>query len=181
MKLELACGNFKEEGWIGVDIRPTEKTDVVFDLLTFPWPWDDESVDEIRCDHFVEHIPLADNAEGKDLFFCFFDEIWRILKPGGTAQITAPYYTSYRAWQDPTHRRPIVDHSFLYVNLATRVEWNVDHYPVEADFEFTYGYRFTNARWQNANDEARQFALQHYNSVADDLIVNLKKPDRQDE
>jgi predicted SAM-dependent methyltransferase len=56
IRLDLACGQSPREGFEGVDFfAPNAKHKV--DLLKFPWPWADNSVDEINCSHFVEHIP----------------------------------------------------------------------------------------------------------------------------
>lgn len=185
IKLSLACGGNKPEGFKGVDITKTKDTNYVLDLLTFPWhEFADNSVDEIECSNFVEHIPHGDAQH--DLFFQFFDEIHRILKPAefdpanpniavkGFARITAPYYSSMRAWQDPTHQRAISEASFLYLNKQWRIDNKLDHYPVACDFDFSYGYVIT-PEWQNRSQEAQTFAVQHYLNVVSDIQVLLTK------
>ena len=80
VRLSLACGDRKPEGFYGVDVVKTEAADFVQDLMQFPWSqFPDNSVDEIEVSHFVEHIPHGDGYH--DPFFQFFDEIYRILKP----------------------------------------------------------------------------------------------------
>ncbi len=185
IKLSLACGGNKPEGFKGVDIFKTDEADYVQDLLTFPWSqFADNSVDEIECSNFVEHIPHGDSRH--DPFFQFFDEIYRILKPAtfdpnnpniplsGIARITCPYYSSMRAWQDPTHNRAISEASFLYLNKQWRVDNKLDHYPVTCDFDFNYAY-VLNPQWQNRNQEAQAFAIQHYFNVVTDIQVQLIK------
>jgi hypothetical protein len=185
LKLSLACGGAKPEGFKGVDIVKTKDADYVQDLLTFPWSqFADNSVDEIECQNFVEHIPHGDSRD--DPFFQFFDEIHRILKPAefdpanpnipikGFARIVCPYYSSMRAWQDPTHQRAISEASFLYLNRQWRVDNNLDHYPVTCDFDFSYGYVIA-PEWQNRNQEAQAFAIKHYNNVVTDIQVQLVK------
>jgi hypothetical protein len=185
LKLSLACGSNKPEGFKGVDIAKTADTDYVMDLLKFPWDqFADNSVDEIECSHFVEHIPHGDGYH--DPFFQFFDEIHRILKPAefdpanpnvatkGFARITCPYYSSMRAWQDPTHQRAISEASFLYLNKQWRIDNRLDHYPVECDFDFSYGY-VVNPTWQNRNQEAQSFAFQNYINSVSDIQVMLTK------
>src|ERR687886_2920965 len=79
LKLALACGDHKPEGFKGVDLIKTKSVDYVQDLLKFPWSqFKAESVDEIECTNFVEHIPHGDGFN--DPFFQFFDELHRILK-----------------------------------------------------------------------------------------------------
>ncbi len=55
MKLDLGCGPKKKAGFIGVDQLPMAGVDVVADLRVTPWPWLDDSVDQVHCAHFVEH------------------------------------------------------------------------------------------------------------------------------
>jgi hypothetical protein len=185
LKLSLACGGNKPEGFKGVDIVKTHATDYVFDILKFPWrDIGDESVDEIECSNFVEHIPHGDSRH--DPFFQFFDEIYRVLKPAefdpvnpniptkGFARIVCPYYSSIRAWQDPTHQRAISEMSFLYLNKEWRKNNQLDHYPISCDFDFYYGYVIT-PEWQNRSQEAQQFAIQHYINVVTDISVQLVK------
>jgi len=185
LRLSLACGDNKPEGFKGVDIAPTASADYALDLLSFPWKqFADNSVEEIECSHFVEHIPHGDGYH--DPFFQFFDELYRILKPAefdpnnpnialkGFARITCPYYSSMRAWQDPTHQRAISEASFLYLNRQWRLDNKLNHYPVTCDFDFSYGY-VLQPEWQNRSQEAQAFAIQHYHNVVSDIQVLLTK------
>jgi hypothetical protein len=185
LRLSLACGDNKPEGFKGVDIAKTDSTDYVQNLLEFPWKqFADNSVDEIECSHFVEHIPHGDGYH--DPFMQFFDEIHRILKPAefdpanpnipvkGFARITCPYYSSMRAWQDPTHQRAISEASFLYLNKQWRIDNRLDHYPITCDFDFSYGY-VVSPEWQNRSQETQTFAIQHYINVVSDIQVTLTK------
>ena len=185
LKLSLACGGNVPEGFKGVDIVTVDGVDYVQDLLKFPWSqFADNSVDEIECSNFVEHIPHGDSFN--DPFYQFFDEIHRILKPAtfdpnnpnipltGIARIVCPYYSSIRAWQDPTHQRAISEASFLYLNKQWRIDNKLDHYPVSCDFDFNYGYVLS-PEWQNRSQEAQTFAIQHYINVVSDIQVQLIK------
>lgn len=165
MKLDLACGQRKREGFLGVDRLQLDGVDIVHDLDVFPWPWEDDSVEEINCMHYLEHVP--------DLI-PFMDECYRILAPGGTMFVIAPYYASVRATQDPTHKRAISEMSFMYFNKGWRDTNLLDHYQITCDFDFTYGYQFVPA-WQNRSEEARAFALAHYMNVVLDIHVTLTK------
>lgn len=185
LKLSLACGDNVPEGFLGVDIAKTKSTTYVQDLLKFPWKqFKSNSVDEIDISHFVEHIPHGNGYN--DPFFQFFDEVYRILKPAefdpsnpnipikGFVNVVGPYYSSMRAWQDPTHQRALSEATFLYLNKEWRVNNKLDHYPVTCDFDFSYGYQ-VNPDWQNRNEEARAFAIQHYVNVVSDIQVMLTK------
>lgn len=55
MKLDIACGQRKQEGFMGIDICDIPGVDIVWDLETFPWPiWNNEVTDFV-CSHYVEH------------------------------------------------------------------------------------------------------------------------------
>lgn len=103
------------------------------DVLQFPWPWEDSSVDEIHCSHFIEHIPM-ELRDGQDLFFAFFDEVYRVLKPEGSATFIWPDLQTTRAFMDPTHRRFIPKESMLYLNADWRKQNRLDHYRVKCNF-----------------------------------------------
>jgi predicted SAM-dependent methyltransferase len=165
MKLDLGCGKNKQPDFIGVDCVEMEGVDKVMDLEVFPWDFEDESVEEIYCSHYIEHTP--------DLMK-FMDECYRILKPGGKATFLAPYYNSVRAWQDPTHKRAISEATFLYFNKGWREQNKLEHYPIKSDFDYTYGYFFY-PLWVNRSEEAKNFAIIHYTNVIMDIQAILTK------
>lgn len=174
-KVNIACGQQKQEGFIGVDKVKTSTTDIVHDLEIFPWPFEDNSVDEVICSHYVEHT--------KDLIK-FMDELYRIMKKPyinekgeevkSKVTIVAPYYSSIRCWQDPTHVRAISEFSFLYFNKIWREQNKLDHYGIQSDFDFSYGYAMDPA-WTTRSEEARVFAMKYYINVITDIHVTLTK------
>jgi tetratricopeptide (TPR) repeat protein len=163
LKLDIACGQRKSPGFCGVDIW--EGADIICNLEQFPWPFADDSVDEIFCSHYIEHVP--------DLV-SFANELHRIMKVGAKAVITAPYYSSIRAWQDPTHVRPISENTFLYFNSQWRLLNKLDHYPIVSDFDFQV-FIVYNPDWEGKPDEELRFAAKHYINVIDDIRVILTK------
>lgn len=176
LKLDLGCGQNKvSPEHKGVDIW--EGADIVHDLTKFPYPFEDNSVDEIVCNHFVEHL------DG-ETFMKFMDECYRILKPAnsnlhasateGLLKITSPYYTSMRCWQDPTHKQAISEAKFLYFNKKWREDNKLSHYPIKSDFDFTFGYMI-NGPWNTKSEEAKTFAITHYNNTIADISVILTK------
>jgi SAM-dependent methyltransferase len=169
MKLNLACGRNKIDGWHNVDINSRVAPNEQLDLLKFPWPYGDASVEEIFCSHFVEHIG--------DELIDFMDEAHRILKPGGTFRIRCPYYTSIRAWQDPTHKRPVSEFLFYYFNAEQRKTLGVDHYPIKSDFEIAeLRYHYPEDMRQMPEEERGFMRVHAWNTVAD-IEVLLKKHD----
>lgn len=95
VKLDLGCGKNKKAGFIGVDNISFDGVDVVHDLRT-QWPWEKESVEEVHCSHFLEHLTNAERVH-------FWNELYRVMKPGAKAQIIVPHWSSGRAYGDPTH------------------------------------------------------------------------------
>ena len=48
LKLNLGCGNQRPDGFVNVDASARCKPDILHNLETFPWPFDDNSVAEAR-------------------------------------------------------------------------------------------------------------------------------------
>ena len=166
IRYDLACGDSKKEGFTGVDICKTDSVDIVCDLNKYPWTFaEDNSVDEIFSSMFVEHV--GDIVK-------FMEEIYRILKVGGTCTLIAPYYSSIRCWQDPTHVRAISEATFLYYNKKWMDENKLSHYGIKADFDYTFGYNM-DPMWASRSDEAKSFAVKHYINVVSDIQVVLTK------
>jgi len=104
-KLDIGCGNKKVLGAIGMDNAPLSAVDVVHDLNVTPYPFDDNFFDEIYCNHILEHLP--------DLL-SVMEELCRIAKPGALIKVSVPYWSSQRAFKDPTHVRYFTEHTFDY-------------------------------------------------------------------
>lgn len=197
-RLDLACGNNKRENFKGVDLVKTESTDYVVDLQQFPWPIESESVEEINCSHYIEHIPhtnyraeinkileesnnfeefktnFKNNPPELDGFIKFINEIYRILKPGGTVKIIAPYYSSIRSIGDPTHIRQIGDSTVWYLSNKWITDNKLDHYKFKCNFEVKLSYYVTNEMTLRS-EEVRNKAIVHDLNVVDDIIIDLIK------
>ena len=173
MKLNLACGEKKREGedWLNVDLSSDCAPDFQFDLKKFPWIWLDSSVSEIYCSHFIEHI-------GEELI-PFMEECYRVLEPGGTAHFEMPYYTSIRAWQDPTHKRPISEFTFHYFNKIWLREQGIGHYDIKADFKIEeIRYHYPPELKDMPKDELMNLQHHAWNTVMDfEVILKAIKGD----
>lgn len=189
LKISIAGGQNIPEGFVGMDIVKLPNVKYVGDILNFGensvWKQiEDNSVDEIESSHFIEHIPHGDGFH--DPFFKFFDEVYRVLKPAkfsaenpnipisGFARFVAPYYSSMRAWQDPTHQRAISDMTFYYLSKEWREMNKLDHYDVHCDFKFVGSYN-VNGRLQNRNIEYQQTAYATQINAIDDIVALLWK------
>lgn len=164
-RYDLACGQNRREGFVGIDATKGDCVDMVVDLEAYPWPIETSSAEELHCSHFVEHV--------EDLC-AFMDEAYRIAKPDATMTIIHPYYTSVRAWQDPTHRRAINEVTWYYFNTEWRETQRLDHYPVQCDWEVVSIAAAYNDPWHLKSAETQEFARLHYFNVISDLTVILK-------
>jgi len=106
MKLNLGCGTDIRSGYVNCDTLALDGVDKVFDLNHLPYPFDDNSADEVCMKHVLEHL----NTDLPKIM----EELHRILKPGGRLLIKVPYYNSRGAWVDPTHRRCFAFDTFMY-------------------------------------------------------------------
>lgn len=192
LRLDLACGNNKREGFLGVDISPDTQADLIIDLNKYPWEVlrykylddgkrhppnindlindtndviRDDSVFEIHCSHFIEHVT--------DLK-AFMEEIYRILIPGGRVTFYAPYYSSIRALQDFTHKRVISEATFLYFNKAWMDANKLQHYDVRCDFAILSTKFLFNAEYKTRAQDAQEWARKHNINAVDDIEVVLQ-------
>lgn len=147
MKLDLGSANRPRDGFESVDLYHPEATHKI-NLWQFPFPWKDNSVEELACSHFLEHLPARDVLrsdcnvygfiyQGWDFLFAFMSECYRILQPNGIMHIVVPNARCNRAFQDPTHRRFFVEEVFCYFSKAWREANGLNHYNINCDFDFT--------------------------------------------
>lgn len=110
INIDLGCGENKQAGFIGVDLRDANGVDIVQDLEKYPWKdIPDNVADLVFASHLLEHINPAGGG-----FIKFMDEIWRITKFGGRLMASFPYAGSPGYWQDPTHVNGITEVTIAY-------------------------------------------------------------------
>jgi hypothetical protein len=178
LKLDLGCGENCQVGFTGVDLyAPSAK--VKLDLLAWDlskgkfaqWPWKDNTVDEIFCSHFVEHIPAH-------LRWKFFEECWRIMKLGATMRIFAPNWKSERAYGDMTHQWPPFSTMALYYLQRGWREANkltYGPYDIKCNFDLQAGATAISPAFSDRTPEAQQFAAAHYCESFPDMWAILTK------
>jgi predicted SAM-dependent methyltransferase len=96
IRLDIGCGDQKQPGFMGMDVRKLEGVDFVHDVQVFPYPFPDNSCLQLLMSHLWEHIEPKFRVD-------VMNELWRITKPGGQLLLSCPYATSTGAFQDPTH------------------------------------------------------------------------------
>jgi len=107
MKLNMGCGEYDRrlgEGWVNVDVRPEVNPDVVWDLEKTPYPWSDESADEIIWKDTLEHLSWRVIED-------VLRECRRILKKSGSMYIQCPD-------MEDIARRVLLDPNFKFGELS---------------------------------------------------------------
>lgn len=170
IKLDFGCGPHKREGYFGVDSIQFEGVDLVFDLTQTPYPWEDNSVDEIHSSHFVEHLTNKERI-------LFFNECYRILKPKGKMEIITPHWSHERAYGDPTHQwPPVTSWMYFYLNADWR-KVNAPHVGYTCDFDYNLiGTHDPNDVWvAMRNQETKGILMTRNINTVTDLIAHLTK------
>jgi hypothetical protein len=167
IKLDLGCGPNKKEGFIGVDARQFDgKVDEIVDLSQGVWPWQDSTVTEVHCSHFLEHLKPMERVH-------FANELYRILIPGGKATIITPSAFSERAYGDMTHQwPPVVGFWFYYLDKNWRAA-NAPHNDFyTCDFNATWGFSM-HPGLNGRTPEYCQHALTYWKEAAQDQIATV--------
>lgn len=103
--LHFGSGSAKLPGSTTIDILDLPGVDVVHDLDSFPWPFEDNSFDLIYGHNVLEHL--------EDIVAAM-EEIHRLLKPGGRLLVAVPYFRSPDAFTDSTHEHFFTSRSLDY-------------------------------------------------------------------
>lgn len=186
MRLNLGCGGRKFPDWINVDKFPTCGPDQVVDLEQFPWPWPDDSVDEVRMYHVLEHL----GAE-TGVYLGIIKELYRVCRDNAAIHIIVPHPRHDDFLNDPTHVRPVTRESFYLLSQAANREWlangaantplglyiGVDLAVESATYELADPWNKLYEQKKLTPEELQQ-AIRLYNNVVKqlDLMVRAIKP-----
>lgn len=124
-----------------------------------PWPFESASCERLRAFHVIEHIPRDRVVIGstrvrrsvrrpggppqveyssvpitQDALFWFFDQAYRIARPGCRFELAWPHPQSDDADKDPTHHRRIPSSMVHYLSVEGRRDMRILHYPVTCDW-----------------------------------------------
>jgi SAM-dependent methyltransferase len=142
--LDVGCGVNKYDGAVGIDRIAGTRADVLCDLDTFPYPFRDESFDEVRAVHVIEHVSDVIRT---------MEEFHRLLREGGQVYIATPHYTDFSSFCDPTHRWHLNSFSLRYFG--------------QDDAGFGY---YSRARFREKSVRVKLLALWRY--LGFELLVN---------
>lgn len=116
-KIQLGAGTEQIEGYFNTDIVDLPGLDLVLNVMNFPWPFEDNSADEILAFDLIEHLPTHTNTYENTLIK-FLEEAHRILKPNGLLHMRTPGWRSDFCWIDFTHVRPFDIRSFDFLDSS---------------------------------------------------------------
>ncbi len=180
MKLNLGCGLNKKPGFINVDIHGDP--DLAWDLERFPWPWPDNSADEIWMIHVLEHL-------GRDYptFIRIIQELYRVAKPDGAIKIAVPHPRHDDFINDPTHVRPITPDLLTLFSKEYNLRWqemgaansplalyhDVDFkiVAVNSELDEPYATAFKN---RSLSEPELKRAIRMYNNVIRASVIDLR-------
>lgn len=183
MKLNLGCGNKKIDGYINVDKYKTEAVDQVVDLEITPWPWNENTVDEILLIHVLEHMGQSTNS-----YLAIIQEIYRVSKSGAILKIHVPHPRSDDFIGDPTHVRAITPQSLMLFNRPLNDEWKqlknsaattLAHF-LNVDIRIDSVINVLDPFWQNqlssnkVTESDLDFLSRHQNNIISEWQISCK-------
>jgi len=147
-RLDLGCGYRLNPGYTGIDFVPLKKlfpgvvpphyeddSYIEHDLWEFPWPIEDNSVEDVILRFFVDYIPhrLPDHEVDQwrgnlDGFFLFFQELYRVMKPYGKVNIIHLNPEN----GDPGVQRKINQYTWQYLSK----DWRDESVVEDPDLDF---------------------------------------------
>src|SRR3989344_5371977 len=103
--LDVGCSGRKLPGALGMDMVESPGVDVVHNIESVPWPFENNSFDLVFMNHSLEHVANVLGALG---------EVHRILKKDGRFVVQVPHFRATDAYVDPTHRHFFTSRSLDY-------------------------------------------------------------------
>ncbi len=123
MKLNLGCGSNILEDYINLDKFDYYNPNIVHDLEVTPYPFEDNSVDEILMSHVLEHV-----GQDPNIFNNIIKELYRICKNKSIIDIIVPHARHDDFISDPTHVRPITIEGLKLYDKEKNKKWEKEGY-----------------------------------------------------
>lgn len=168
MKLNLGCGHKILPGYINADIAILPGTQVIFDLRQYPYPFKDNSFDEIKAISVLEHLP--DTVET-------IEEIYRVAAEDCLVFLQVPFWNSRFFPIDPTHQKGFHFETFDFFD-PSRESYKIRPYYTKAKFKIErIGYvHFLHSTSYGAHWYGKLFQclLRYISSYLCNIILELK-------
>ncbi|MGE3622481.1 MAG: methyltransferase domain-containing protein [Bdellovibrionales bacterium] len=174
MKLNLGCGHRHKQGWVNADKYPP--ADILHDLEKTPWPWPDNSFDEVVLCHVLEHLGQTPNS-----FLQIMQELYRICAGGALVTITVPHPRHEFYLNDPTHVRPITPEILAMFSKKQCEKWlqeNRANSPlalqIGVDFEQVSLNAVLDPRFEGKSNDEIAAAIVGQNNVICEMTIGLR-------
>lgn len=157
----------KEEHWVNIDVNPKVEPDLVCAAEELSSNFEADTFDEVLLVHVWEHcVDLIKVME----------EIWHVMKPGGTLKVVVPFYASEGAFGDPTHKHFIGRTTFGFVSYPVyeanaKTGTRMSQYMPNCDFDILRFAAIPQDEKEKFKDEA--FAVAHYLNVYRELQAEM--------
>lgn len=181
-RLNLGCGFDKRDGWVNADSFDDCRPDVLMDLETFPWPFDDGHFDVILMKHVLEHVGAS-----YEMFKRVMQELYRISAPSAVIEIQVPHFRHDTYWSDPSHVRAFTPLTFKMMSrrqndqwIAQKANYSMIAYDMGIDFEIVEAVQVYDQLWLErermgavSRETLRRLADEQWN-VVKELHVKLR-------
>jgi len=124
MRLNLGCGNKKMSGWVNVDKSAACAPDELVDLEQLPWPWPDDTAEEIMLSHV-----LAEIGATQDLYLHIMKELYRVCRDGTSVTIVTTHPRHDMFLDNPANVRPITVDGLALFSQAFQRQYEARGYP----------------------------------------------------
>jgi SAM-dependent methyltransferase len=106
-RLNVGSGTDYRKDWTNMDYNNLYNPEVVHNMESIPWPFQESTFDEILIQHVLEHShnPLL-----------LVNEMFRISKPGAIITIKVPHWSTHWAFGDLTHFSHFSSRCFSHFN-----------------------------------------------------------------
>lgn len=182
LRLNLGCGTRKREGYLNVDKMAECAPDVVLDMERVPWPWPDNSVEDVLLIHVLEHI-----GRDADTFLGVMKELYRVCRHDACINIVVPHPRHDHFLGDPTHVRAIIPEGLALLDQRLNRQWQelgaantplglylgVDFELTLAEYDFDEPWKGSIERKEISLDEAMT-AQARYNNVVSQIRMTLR-------
>jgi SAM-dependent methyltransferase len=137
-KLNLGCGRDIRTGFVNLDSVELRGVDCVHDLNSFPYPFQDNTFEEVVAINILEH--LDDTVK-------VMEEIWRICRHNAKLILRVPFWNSIDSITDPTHKKLFNQHSFEFFDPTTkrgknRIYYSKARFKIRKTHYFIFLFRF---------------------------------------